>query len=35
MAVILAIGGAYFFEWKVLYLIGVAAVIYMFSRSRD
>ena len=35
MAIILAIGGAYFFEWKVLYLIGVAAVIYVVARSRS
>jgi len=35
MAGILAFGGAYFFGWDVLYLIGVGAVIYMFSRSGD
>lgn len=35
MAVIIAIGAAYFFEWKVLYLIGIAAAIYLFSRSRN
>tara|TARA_B100000686_G_C15951900_1_gene553942 strand:+ start:257 stop:415 length:159 start_codon:yes stop_codon:yes gene_type:complete len=35
MAVIIAIGGAFLLGWDVLYLIAMAAVIYMFSRSRN
>jgi hypothetical protein len=35
MAIILAIVGAYYLEWKILYLIGAAAVIFLFSRSRN
>jgi len=34
MAIILALGAFYLFEFKALYLCAIAGVIYMISRSR-
>ena len=34
MAAFVAFGALYLFEWNALYLYGVAALIYAFTRSR-
>ena len=34
MAIILALGAFYLFEYKALYLFVIAGVIYVISRSR-
>lgn len=33
MAGIIGVGAVYFFEWNSLYLFGVAALIYLFTRA--
>jgi hypothetical protein len=34
MAAIFALGALYFFEWQALYLYGVGALIYLFTRGK-
>ena len=34
MVAILALGAGYFFAWQALYLYGIGALIYLFTRAK-